>query len=76
MSSIDEASRSGDIARLNWWKNSGLELRYTDNTMDGASERGHIQVLVRRMVEEFWIRTKIHQLCHGWGKLERTYQST
>ncbi len=52
MTPIDEASSNGDIARLDWWKNSGLELQYTKKSIDSASGCGHVEVLVRRMVEE------------------------
>ncbi len=49
-----------------WWKNSGLELQYTRLAMDSASWYGRVEVLVRRMVEEFWARIKIHSF---WNKL-------
>ena len=43
--SIDYASRKGQIDLLNKWKNSGLELKYTDLAMNWASQNGHITVL-------------------------------
>lgn len=33
---IDKSSEYGAIASLEWWKNSGLELRYTENAMMNA----------------------------------------
>ncbi|KAJ3029413.1 hypothetical protein HDV00_009609 [Rhizophlyctis rosea] len=36
MNAIDEATRMGHIAVLDWWKQSGLELRYTFDAMDFA----------------------------------------
>ena len=43
--SIDEASRDGDIRLLERWKNSGLDLKYSDSAMDDASQNGHVNVL-------------------------------
>ena len=45
MASINEASRNGDIDRLNWWLASGLELQYNETAINWASGNGHIAVL-------------------------------
>lgn len=37
---IDTASEYGSVAALEWWKNSGLELRYTEDAMIRADHFG------------------------------------
>jgi hypothetical protein len=73
---MDGASWKGHIKVLDWWLHSGLKLKYTKNAMNLASEYGHIEVLVRRMVAPFWIGDAIHRRCHGLGKLSWTHRST
>jgi hypothetical protein len=42
---IDYGSGNGLVAVLQWWKESGLECKYSNNSMDFASMYGHIAVL-------------------------------
>ena len=39
------ASANGHINILRWFKNSGLEFKYTENAIGWASLRGHIKIL-------------------------------
>ncbi len=41
---------------LDWWLSSGLELRYTEDAMDSASENEYIQVL------NWWLTSGIPDL--------------
>jgi hypothetical protein len=50
MLDMDLSSMYGFISILKWWKNSGLELKYTANAMDWASKNGHIDVL------DWWLK--------------------
>lgn len=42
---IDLASKSGYVHVLQWWRDSGLPLRYTDAALEQASAQGRIEVL-------------------------------
>ncbi|KAI4181019.1 MAG: hypothetical protein L6R41_006866 [Letrouitia leprolyta] len=42
---IDLASKSGYVHVLQWWRDSGLPLRYTDAALEQASAQGQIEVL-------------------------------
>ncbi|KAL8696318.1 MAG: hypothetical protein Q9224_002857 [Gallowayella concinna] len=42
---LDFASKSGFVHILQWWRVSGLPLRYTDAALEQASSQGHIAVL-------------------------------
>ena len=42
---IDGASRAGFINVLEWWRSSGLELRYTERALEAASAEGRVSVL-------------------------------
>jgi hypothetical protein len=42
---IDQLSARGNIIMLNWWKNSGLKLKYSCLALDEASKNGRIEVL-------------------------------
>ena len=42
---LDSASKAGFIHILDWWRNSGLPLRYTEAALEQASCRGNIDVL-------------------------------
>jgi len=39
------ASGGGHVDALEWWKSSGLELKYSSDAMYWASENGHVDVL-------------------------------
>lgn len=43
--SMDGASRAGFIDVLEWWRTSGLELRYTERALESASAEGRVDVL-------------------------------
>lgn len=47
---MDGASRAGFISVLEWWRTSGLELRYTERALEAASAEGRVAVL------EWWKR--------------------
>ncbi|KAL3465945.1 hypothetical protein BJX64DRAFT_33378 [Aspergillus heterothallicus] len=42
---MDGASRAGFVDVLEWWRNSGLELRYTEKALEAASAEGRVAVL-------------------------------
>ncbi|KAL8789764.1 MAG: hypothetical protein Q9213_001015 [Squamulea squamosa] len=42
---LDLASKAGFVHILQWWRASGLPLRYTDAALEQASSQGHIAVL-------------------------------
>lgn len=42
---MDFASKAGFTEVLQWWLDSGLELKYTDRALENASLRGSIEVL-------------------------------
>lgn len=42
---IDGASRAGFINVLEWWRTSGLEMKYTERALESASAEGQISVL-------------------------------
>lgn len=55
---IDVASQNGYVHILQWWRRSGLPLKYTHSALEGASARGHIDVL------EWW-RASYHTSVGG-----------
>ncbi|PYI36608.1 phosphopentothenoylcysteine decarboxylase [Aspergillus indologenus CBS 114.80] len=42
---MDGASRAGFVNVLEWWRTSGLELRYTERALEAASAEGQVAVL-------------------------------
>jgi hypothetical protein len=42
---IDNASRTNSVQALDWWYNSGLQIKYTEGSLEQASSQGHIEVL-------------------------------
>ncbi|MCJ1253446.1 hypothetical protein MMC24_001257 [Lignoscripta atroalba] len=42
---MDGASKAGFVHVLDWWRNSGLPLRYTEASLEQASSKGNIAVL-------------------------------
>lgn len=53
---MDLASANGHVEILEWWKQSGLELKYTQNAMDSASHNGHTAVL------DWWVNSGLRLL--------------
>jgi hypothetical protein len=43
--SLDNASSAGLVDILQWWKQSGLELRWSEKAIDMACRNGHVNVL-------------------------------
>lgn len=50
---IDVASARGCVELLEWWKRSGLEMKWTHVAMDWASKNGHVDVL------EWWKQSEL-----------------
>jgi hypothetical protein len=50
---LDGASRAGFIHVLDWWRSSGLPLRYTERALESASAEGRINVL------DWWKKTSM-----------------
>lgn len=48
---LDGASRAGFVHVLEWWRQSGLPLRYTERALESASAEGQIAVL------DWWKKT-------------------
>src|SRR6202043_4099859 len=48
-------SRSGFVHILDWWRQSGLPLKYTEAALEQASSKGHLLVL------EWWREASMHQ---------------
>lgn len=48
---LDSASRAGYVHVLEWWRKSGLPLRYTEKALESASAEGQTTVL------DWWKRT-------------------
>jgi hypothetical protein len=42
---MDAASANGNVAVLQWWKESGLELKWSEYALYQASQNGHVHVL-------------------------------
>ncbi|KAJ9224534.1 hypothetical protein DTO021C3_802 [Paecilomyces variotii] len=42
---VDGASRAGFVNVLEWWRTSGLPLRYTERALESASAEGRVNVL-------------------------------
>lgn len=42
---MDHFSKEGDVEKLQWWKDKGLPLRFTERAIDNASKNGHLEVL-------------------------------
>ncbi|ORZ40001.1 ankyrin repeat-containing domain protein [Catenaria anguillulae PL171] len=53
---LDWESVYGDLNGLNWWFDSGLDLRFTEAAMDGASAKGNVAALA------FWMRVAKEKL--------------
>lgn len=59
---LDLASKSGHVHVLQWWRTSGLPLRYTDAALEQASAQGQVDVL------EWW---RTASLCNPRGHKPR-----
>ena len=42
---VDGASRAGFTSVLEWWRTSGMEMRYTERALESASAEGRVAVL-------------------------------
>lgn len=42
---LDGASKNGYVHVLEWWRRSGLPLKYTEAALEQASAKGHVRVL-------------------------------
>lgn len=42
---LNGASTRGFVHVLDWWRQSGLRLKYTESAFEGASTKGHVHVL-------------------------------
>jgi hypothetical protein len=58
---ISNACLHGDVDFLEWWKNSGLELKYTKKALNYASEYGHVNVL------EWWLKSGLPLKYDDWA---------
>lgn len=70
---LDSASRAGYIHILEWWRASGLPLKYTEAALEQASSRGNIDVL------EWWRNASLPQSDQdgdGDGESESTSPSS
>ncbi len=47
-----------------WWLHSGLEMQYTEDAMDWASYRGHIEVL------NWWLTSGIPDLKYSSERIQ------
>ena len=52
---VDGASKSGFVHVLDWWRKSGLPMKYSEAALEQASSKGHILVL------EWWKQASMHQ---------------
>ncbi|TDL23061.1 hypothetical protein BD410DRAFT_787889 [Rickenella mellea] len=51
--SIDGACRTGARVSLDWWKDSGLHVEYTEASLENASAKNHVHIL------EWWKRSRL-----------------
>jgi len=42
---VDRASVNGHIKVLNWWKQSGMKMKWSANALDFVSQSGQIEVV-------------------------------
>lgn len=45
---------------LEWWKSSGLEMKWSCWSLDDASKEGHVHVL------EWWLNSGLEMKWSGW----------
>ena len=59
---IDLASKSGFVHILQWWRDCGLPLRYTDTALEQASSQGHLDVLDWWRTASYCVTSDRHNL--------------
>ncbi|KAI9183578.1 hypothetical protein H9P43_004496 [Blastocladiella emersonii ATCC 22665] len=66
--SMDTLSARGDVVGLQWWRDSGLPLEYSENAMDDAAANGHVPVL------QWWLDS-VEEPLHSFDALDAASQN-